>query len=158
MISCTLENGQQVKLRHVTVDAIAVRDGKILLVKRALQSLEEPGKYALPGGYLDRDENPTIAVKRELKEETGYKSKEAVLFRLIASPDRKGSDRQAVDLAFIVDAEEKISEPDQEVTEVKWFDLNNLPPEEDFAFDHFETIRLYMDYLNREFSLPILDI
>lgn len=158
MIKCILENGVSVQLRHVTVDAIVVKEGQILLIKRAGNSLEEPNKYALPGGYLDKDENPSEAVKRELKEETGYESGEARLFRLIANPNRKGSDRQAVDLVFTVNSEEKTSEPDQEVTDIKWFDLADLPGEEEFAFDHYETIQLYIKYSKQKFSLPVLDI
>lgn len=147
-----------VNLRHVTVDALVIKEGKILMVKRSGGSLEEAGKYATPGGYLDRDENPSEAVKREVQEETGYNSKEAILFRLNADPKRRGGDRQSVDLVFIVEVEEKISEPDEEVSQVQWFDLYSLPPEEKFAFDHYETIQLYLQYLKRRFSLPVLDV
>lgn len=52
----------------MTVDAVVVQGGHILLVKRKA----EPGRglWALPGGFVDPDETLETAVLRELKEET----------------------------------------------------------------------------------------
>jgi len=38
---------------------------------------------------------------------------------------------------------------DHEISEVKWFDLNNLPPVETMAFDHLETIEKYKANLDK---------
>jgi len=72
-----------------TVDTIAVKNNpetgeqEILLIKRSSQSLAEPGKWALPGGFVETDapkgspwetgktEEPVNAALRELHEETG---------------------------------------------------------------------------------------
>ena len=45
---------------------------KVLLIKRG----HDPymGKWALPGGFVDKDETPETAIARELQEETGYTS------------------------------------------------------------------------------------
>lgn len=53
--------------------ALIEKDGKILLVKRD----EEPhvGWWSLPGGFIEFDESPERAVRREVYEETGYKVK-----------------------------------------------------------------------------------
>ena len=52
MIKCIFENGAKARLRHVTVDALIIKDNKILLVKRSSKVAVESGKYSLPGGYL----------------------------------------------------------------------------------------------------------
>lgn len=55
----------------VTVDAVLVHSGHVLLVKRGAR----PGKglWALPGGFVEQDETLLNAVLRELKEETRLK-------------------------------------------------------------------------------------
>lgn len=55
----------------VTVDAVVVQSGHVLLVQRGAR----PGKglWALPGGFLDQNERIEDAVLRELREETRIK-------------------------------------------------------------------------------------
>jgi 8-oxo-dGTP diphosphatase len=53
----------------VAVAALAVKDGKILLVKRKYPP--GAGKWSLPGGHVELGERLEEAVLRELKEETG---------------------------------------------------------------------------------------
>ena len=54
---------------HVTVAAIAERQGALLLVEEAIQ-----GRLVLnqPAGHWEEDESLTDAVQREVLEETGY--------------------------------------------------------------------------------------
>ncbi|MFC3148355.1 bifunctional nicotinamide-nucleotide adenylyltransferase/Nudix hydroxylase [Piscinibacterium candidicorallinum] len=61
----------------VTVDAVVVQSGHVLLVQRGA----EPGKglWALPGGFLDANERIADAVIRELVEETRIKVPAKVL-------------------------------------------------------------------------------
>jgi bifunctional NMN adenylyltransferase/nudix hydrolase len=64
----------------VTVDAIVIHSGHVLLVRRRA----EPGKglWAFPGGFVDKNENLQSAVIRELHEETRLK---------VAAPVLRGS-------------------------------------------------------------------
>lgn len=156
MITCFFESKNKAFLRHVTVDAILVKKNKILLIKRACH-LVEGNKYALPGGFLDRDETTSEGILREVKEETGYQGKIISLFRVNDKPDRKGEDRQNVDFVYLVKPGKKVATPDSEVRKVEWFALDKLPKPEEFAFDHYENIELYLKYRKRKFSLPIID-
>jgi mutator protein MutT len=144
MIKCTFEDGVSAILRHVVVDAIAINSkNQILLVKRA-EHVFRGGKWGLPGGYLDRDERIKDAVVREVKEETNLKAKIIKLFKVVDNPNRREEERQNVCFVYIVSATGKPKPQESEVSQVKWFDLDKLPPEEDFAFDHLEIITSYL--------------
>ncbi|MFK7885580.1 MAG: bifunctional nicotinamide-nucleotide adenylyltransferase/Nudix hydroxylase [Gammaproteobacteria bacterium] len=52
----------------VTVDAVVVQSGHVLLVERGARPGK--GRWALPGGFVDGTETIRTAVLRELKEET----------------------------------------------------------------------------------------
>ncbi len=155
MIKCTFENGDQALLRHVVIDAIILKEGKILLVKRA-EKLIEGGKWALVGGFVEQNENLKQAAEREILEESGYKVNDLRLFTIIDNPHRKNEDRQNISFVFICESKEKIGESDWEVTEQKWFDVDNLPSEE-VAFDHLEIIQLYLRYKKENLKLPIIN-
>jgi 8-oxo-dGTP diphosphatase len=47
-------------------------EGKILLMRRSARSLSQPGSWELPGGKPDAGEDIDTALRREMKEETGF--------------------------------------------------------------------------------------
>lgn len=156
MIQCTFENGNTTtNLRHVTVAAITINEkNEVLLVKRAPHLLNG-NKYCLPSGFLDRDESTEQATLRELKEETGYDGKIKFLFQLVDNPDRPKEDRQNVEFRYIVEIVDGEKILNDEVTKIEWVPVNKLPSEEERAFDHLETVELYLEYLKKQFSLPV---
>ena len=156
MITCTFENGNQNSLRHVTVGCLVVKDGEILLGKRA-EGLLEAGKWCLLGGYANRDETTAETGIRESMEESGWVVENLRLLRINDNPNRPHEDRQNIDFIYIADAVEKTGEPDWESAEVRWFPLDGLPPSGDIAFDHEDSIQLYRKYLAEEFPLPYLE-
>lgn len=155
MITCKFENNNSASLRHATVDGLVINGDNILLVKRA-KHLLEGGKFSLPGGYLERDETSQSGMLREIQEETGYKSTIKMLFKINTNPRRKGEDRQNIDFIYVAEAGELVGKPDNEVREVQWFPLDALPDPSQFAFDHFESIELYRQYLKKPVTVPII--
>lgn len=154
MIKCTIENGGKVSLRHVTVVAIVKnKKGKILITKRAAHLLRG-GKWTVPGGFLDRGENTMQGIKREIAEETGFIASEIILFRINDSK-RSKEDRQNVDFIFLANVDGELK-GDKETAGFKWIDEQTLPPDEEFAFDHRESILKYFQYLKEPFQLPII--
>lgn len=135
--------------------SIVEKDGAILLEKRTGDILES-GKWALPGGFLERGETVTEGTLRELREETGWEGEIVSLFRINSSPTRPHEDRQNVAFEFIVKHLRQAGSPDLESSKVEWIPIENLLPFGQFAFDHGETIKFYLQYRKTKFPLPLL--
>jgi len=155
MITCTFENGNTNSLRHVVVHMIVEKDGCLLLEKRDGPILET-GKWSLPAGFLERDETAAECAVRELKEETGWIGEVVQLFKINTNPYRPHEDRQNITIEFIVKPIKKVGEKDWESSQVEWIPFDKLLPYEAYAFDHGETIRQYLEFRKKSFSLPIL--
>jgi len=123
MINCQFEDGGKANLRHVTTSAIVLKGNKVLLGKRGTyhngRPLLEAGKWALLGGFFNRDEYLEEALKREVMEESGWKIDNLRLLRINDNPSRPAEDRQNVDIIFIADAIEQLGDSDEEVQELK---------------------------------------
>lgn len=76
------------------------------------------------------------------------------LFRIVDTPNRPHEDRQSVEFVYIAEALEKTGESDWESKELRWFALDELPTDDEIAFDHGDDIALYKCYLERPFPLP----
>lgn len=81
----------------VTVDAVVIQSGHVLLVKR--KGYPGKGLFALPGGFLNQHERIEEAALRELKEETSIALPKEELRKLIVDqhvfdhPDRSARGR-----------------------------------------------------------------
>jgi ADP-ribose pyrophosphatase YjhB (NUDIX family) len=155
MLECTFEDGSLTSLRHVVVHALVEKDGALLLVRRAPHLLEG-GKLGLPGGFLDRDESLREGVLRELREETGWDGQVVALLRINSRPDRPREDRQNVAFDFVVAPLRRIAEPDAESTSVEWVPIGELPAADSLAFDHGESLRLYLTSRGKSNLIPIV--
>lgn len=158
MINCVFEDGGKAKLRHVTCSILVFNEkrSQILLVKRAPNSFTCPNMWALPGGFVDQGEYLYEAAKREVLEETGYRIKIEKLFRIVDNPVRPKEDRANIDFVFITQADQEIGKHDDEISQVKWFNFDNLPIESDWAFDHYEDVQLYLQHQKQPYNLPII--
>jgi bifunctional NMN adenylyltransferase/nudix hydrolase len=127
----------------MTVDAVVVQSGHILLVKRG----DMPGKglWALPGGFLNQEETMLDGAIRELKEETKIKVPVPVLKGSIKDsktfdhPNRSSRGR-TITTAFYIDlgfGEElpKVKGSD-DAQDARWVPFNEVDREQMFE-DHF---------------------
>lgn len=125
----------------VTLDAAVLRTPKlkypeVLLIRRGHDPFS--GLWALPGGFMEMNENPLVGAARELAEETS-------LLELPLKPlfscgetgrDPRGRTVTIVFGCLIRDAETSPKAAD-DAAEAKWFALNDLPA---LAFDHKRVI------------------
>ncbi|MDH3365995.1 MAG: NUDIX hydrolase [Thermoplasmata archaeon] len=105
----------------VGVGVVTIKDGKILLVKRAFEP--SAGKWSIPGGLVEVGEKLSKAGERETEEETGIKVEILELINVFDMIDVDIDSRikyhyVLVDfLARPTGGEERLSE---EITELKW--------------------------------------
>ena len=70
----------------LAADAAVKRGDDVLLIQRKYPPMQ--GAWALPGGFVDRDEDPEVAAVRELLEETGLEGESPELLMVMGDPNR----------------------------------------------------------------------
>ena len=125
----------------VTVDIVlfycATQDSKeILLIKRAREPFK--GQWALPGGFVDKDESLERAALRELEEETGIGRVRLEQFGAFGDPGRDPRGH-TVSVGFIACLKKypRIKAAD-DAEDARWYSVTQLPR---LAFDHKKLIR-----------------
>ncbi|MDP6869531.1 MAG: NUDIX hydrolase [Candidatus Poseidoniaceae archaeon] len=117
----------------IAVDAVVVNNGKILLIRRGNEPWK--GKLALPGGFVDVEEDPKNAVLRELKEETGIVGEVERVICVKGNPERDPRGH-VISIAYLVTADgEPVAGDDAENAE--WYTLSEI---NNLAGDHMEII------------------
>ncbi|WP_144118426.1 NUDIX domain-containing protein [Catellatospora sichuanensis] len=155
MIKCELEDGTQVSMRHTTVDALLVKERSVVLSMRA-EGIPQAGCWALPGGYIDRDETVMEALVREVAEEIGVEVLSADLFAVMSDPRRDARERQNITLVFLVKQWEGIPRESCEVSAVKLFSDSDKPGPREMAADHHKILERYFAWLNEPGALPMI--
>lgn len=118
---------------RLTVDAVVENDrGETLLVERK----NEPGGWALPGGFVDPGETVEAAAARELREETGLRARELMQFHVYSDPARDPR-HPTVTVVFLVRAEGTPRGGD-DAADARFFPADRLPSP--IAFDHREIL------------------
>lgn len=105
---------------------------KLLLIQRA----REPflGCWALPGGFVNMDEDLESAAQRELREETGVTDLYLEQLYTFGAPDRDPRER-VVSVAYfaLVNLAEHPVNAASDAGDAAWFQVTDLP---NLAFDH----------------------
>lgn len=134
----------------VTVDAavFSLTDGKarLLLINRKHEPYQ--GQWAVPGGFIEMDEELQDAVARELQEETGLKDIPLEQMHTFGTVGRDPRGRQ-ITVVFMGIAGEGQTEVrgGDDAADARWFDIDCLP--ENMAFDHNAVIRVAVATLKR---------
>ena|SRR3989344_4789945 len=124
---------------RATVTAVISNGDKFLLAKRT----EEPfkGWWDMIGGYMSEDETPEEALKREIKEELGVECSAKFMHFFPGYAEWKGSEHPILSMAFLVDLDFDKVKVNEEIAELKWFHINELP---EIAFDSNNKIMEYI--------------
>jgi len=109
---------------------------EILLIQRAREPFA--GRWALPGGFVNKDEPLAAAASRELEEETGLRVEQLEQVGAFGNPGRDPRG-WTISVAYrgVVPVSESAVSGRDDAKEARWFPLDDLPP---LAFDHAEII------------------
>ena len=131
----------------VTVDCVVFRVDQetleVLLIKRGGEPFK--GAWALPGGFVDVDEDLVVAARRELLEETGLDVPYLEQLYTFGVPGRdpRGHTVTVAYFALLAPGAPPI-EAASDAAEAAWFAVRRLPS---LAFDHEEVIACAIDRL-----------
>jgi len=110
-----------------------INSDKILLIRRKNEPWK--GMLAFPGGFVEKNEDPEVAVIRELKEECGLEGLIQKLVCVEGSPDRDPRGH-VVSIAYLVYAEGKPIAGD-DAAEAAWYNLSEI---NELAGDHYSML------------------
>lgn len=110
---------------------------RILLVQRKHDPYQDC--WALPGGFVETDEDLPVAAARELREETGLSGIRLEQLRTFGAPGRDPRGR-VITVAYVgvLEGPCPAVHGSDDAAEARWFDITDLPP---LAFDHGEIVR-----------------
>jgi len=119
---------------------------KLLLIRRKNEPFK--GQWALPGGFVDIDEELEDAVARELAEETGLVNVTLEQMHTFGRCGRDPRGRQ-ITIVFTGTATEGLNKikAGDDAAKARWFDIEKLP--KDLAFDHSEVVKFAIEKLKR---------
>jgi ribonuclease HI/ADP-ribose pyrophosphatase YjhB (NUDIX family) len=87
--------------QRVVVQAVIEHEGKVLLFRRSHGRPGIVGKYELPGGTIDDDEQPDDALRRHLRNDVGLEPTSLTLRDVISMHNREEGDVQHVLVSYV---------------------------------------------------------
>ena len=123
----------------LAVDAAVKRGDSILLIQRKYPPMQ--GYWGLPGGFVERDEDPLIAVIRELEEETGMVGENPELLMVMGNPKRDPR-KHIVSIVYEVDVGNGEPQAGDDAADARFWSLEEvLSGQVELAGDHLEIIK-----------------
>jgi ADP-ribose pyrophosphatase YjhB (NUDIX family) len=111
----------------VAAGVLVVQQGKVLLVRRSIEP--QRGRWSLPAGFVDADEDPRRAAEREALEETGLTVEASNILDVYAGREHPaGAD---IVLIFLAEPRGGSLRPGDDADDVAFFPPDDLP---DLAF------------------------
>jgi ADP-ribose pyrophosphatase YjhB (NUDIX family) len=93
--------------------------GRVLLLDHVLRPRSG---WGVPGGFLNKGEQPEHALRREIREETGLELKDVRLIRVRTV-------QRHMELVFAATAVGEAFVNSPEIKELRWFDVESMPPD-----------------------------
>jgi 8-oxo-dGTP diphosphatase len=119
----------------LTTDAVWIREGRILLVRRARPPFR--GRWALPGGFVEYRERVEDAVVRELREETGLTAAPVAIVGVYSGPDRDPR-QPTTSVAYLMRGRGGAPAGGDDAADARWIPLRAA---RGLAFDHDQIVR-----------------
>jgi 8-oxo-dGTP diphosphatase len=118
---------------YPAVCVLVEHEGKFLLGKRHDKSFEG-GKWSLPSGYLELNEDFLTGGKREVREETGLDVQIVSIISVVTNYFR---DRQTLVIVLLANVKQtaRLKNNDGEMTDLQWFSPTEPFPDMAFAAD-----------------------
>ena len=136
----------------VTVDLVVLahRGAEVvaLLVRRARDPFA--GSWAVPGGFLDIDEEIEVGARRELREETGLNLRVPISFLGIFGTPGRDPRGRTISLAYVayLPGEPPAVSGADDAAEADWRPASPGDPATALAFDHDQMLEKGLDWLN----------
>lgn len=134
----------------VTTDCLIFRKigdiWHVLLIERGNEPFK--GCWALPGGFLEMEEDLDTCAARELQEETGLTGIELHQLYAFGAPNRDPRHRTISVAYWGIDNSKQQAVGSDDAAEAQWFALEKLPS---LAFDHEQILQkaLSKDEVNK---------
>ncbi len=104
----------------VSVAAVITNENReILLLNHVFRPFSS---WGIPGGFIEANEQPEVAVRREIREETGIELENIRLIRIRTI-------KRHVEILYRADGIGKAEVKSREITAAEWFTLETMPPE-----------------------------
>ncbi|MFC1732285.1 NUDIX domain-containing protein [candidate division KSB1 bacterium] len=127
-----ISKGEIAVTADIAVFTIIKDDLKVLLIRRKNPPFK--GSYALPGGFVENDENLEVAAARELQEETNVKG---IFLKQLSAYGDVGRDPRGrivtVSFMALIDSDKFKLIATSDAEAAAWFSIYELP---NLAFDH----------------------
>lgn len=113
-------------IEHPGSVGIVARQGSQVLLVRQLRPAVGEQVWEIPAGTLEKGENPKECARRELEEEAGFvASNWRKLGELYLAPGYSTERMHVFEAKDLLKTSQRFDDT-EEITEVKWFDLNHL--------------------------------